>query len=145
MKKLKIESGKFYKTANGLKAKVIEVDDVYGAVYGWVSDWIEPPTTRTPTQWYLDGVNVNRRFILSEEWIEPEPALEFDWSCLPAWTRFIAMDSNGEWFSYDVSPSRGLSTWLVAEDHVSIPDEYAPKNYTGDWKDSLRENPNPRK
>lgn len=143
---MKIEAGKFYKTAFGLKAKVIEVDEEYGEAYGWISDIYPFDPLRKPNRWFLDGANLIPEDRIIEPWIEPDPDLDFDWLSIPSWMKFIAMDSGGDWFAYYEAPKHGIATWRDQGGEVFfIPSRYAPKNYTGDWKDSLRENPNPRK
>lgn len=73
----------------------------------------------------------------------------FDWSCLPAWINdYIAMDRSGHWYSYSVKPVKSdeNNAWALAEEGIAlvIQKEYIPKNYTGDWKDSVFANPNKR-
>lgn len=71
----------------------------------------------------------------------PEP-VTFDWSCLPAWLNWIAIDDDDEWYAYPGMPSQSkrLSYWDGDKD-LLIPEDYAPKGYTGDWKDSLMQRP----
>ena len=40
-------------------------------------------------------------------------------------------------------PTQGiLDSYYVDEVSIEIPREYQPKNYTGDWRDSVFKNPN---
>lgn len=82
-----------------------------------------------------------------------EQQLDFDWDCLPKWCNdWIAMDEDGSWYSYNTKPRHdSYSSWLMEELMLcqigelmlcQIGNDYAPKNYTGDWKDSLTKNPN---
>ena len=82
------------------------------------------------------------------DYIEPFK-LDFDWSCLPKWARWIALDENGDWFWYQAEPSNEVMSEFGEQEwfdplHASsgeVPNEYKPKNYAGDWKDSLFERP----
>jgi len=47
---------------------------------------------------------------------------------------------HGEWYSFSCDPIIDGSAWYANGANL-IPREYEPKNYTGDWKDSLRMNP----
>jgi len=78
-----------------------------------------------------DGV-----YILSE-WID-KPVI--DWSAMPAWAKFVAMDSGGKWFWYTHKPSLEHVWCVIDGDYGKIPYEYAPK-WEGDWKQSLIERP----
>jgi hypothetical protein len=73
-----------------------------------------------------------------------EQQLDFDWDCLPKWCNdWIAMDPyGGGWYSYDKKPSKGVCVWLNEGELCSIGKDYAPKNYTGSWENSLTKNPN---
>jgi hypothetical protein len=77
-----------------------------------------------------------------EGWMPYEEPVTFDWSCLPAWMDWIAMDDDDEWYAYPGMPSQSkrLSYWDGDKD-LLIPEDYAPKGYTGDWKDSLMQRP----
>jgi len=134
------EPNKFYRIKAGDKAIVYAVyeREMHGAVF-IADEWCIVVWDRngkpTGSQYNWDLVG---------PWVEP---LDFDWSCLPKWAdRFIAMDEHKHrWCAYSNKPiqfeaiwieqSRESTLWLV------IPVNYAPKNYTGDWKDSLRMNP----
>ena len=132
---MKIEVGKYYRTENGDKARIYAIDgelnrQIHGAVLQpdgrWVLMW-----------WASDGKCTHNPFLdLIAEWKEP---LDFDPSCLPAWAEWIAMDLNGTWWWYCDDPRpRGATCYVGGEDNCSIiPEEYAPKNFTGDWKDSV--------
>lgn len=58
--------------------------------------------------------------------------VQFDWNCLPKWcNKYIRMDKHGDWYCYSEEP----------EISIVIPSNFAPKNYTGKWEDSLKANP----
>lgn len=67
--------------------------------------------------------------------------LDFDWSCLPAWANWIAMDKNETWSYYVIKPVRDnyASMWNIPhrDNWAPIPPKYAPKNFTGKWTESL--------
>lgn len=139
---MNIQAGKDYKTRGGQNVIIYATDKgshypVHGAVLCSDGTWgVE--------SWSLNGMvhlqNEQHRDIVSE-WTEP---LQFDWDCLPKWAdRFIVMESNGEWFCSNKKPSAAMIEWIpcVMSSSSNIPESHAPKNYTGDWKDSLHENP----
>ncbi len=133
---MKIEAGKFYRTRAGRKARIYAIDcGVDWPIHGAVQHdgfW-------KVCKWDNNGKRPNcigGELSLISEWIEP---LDFDPSCLPAWAEWIAMDLNGTWWWYCDDPRpRGAVCYVGGEDNCSIiPEEYAPKNFTGDWKDSV--------
>lgn len=68
--------------------------------------------------------------------------LNFDFSCLPKWAKWIAMDANGHWYWYGQRPD---IMYQMAWDNPYgiaglIPKEYKPI-FNGNWKDSLFEVP----
>lgn len=69
--------------------------------------------------------------------------LDFDWSALPKWVNWIAMDSTGFWYCYQDEPEHDSDypIWIGSKGSIDIPIEYYPKNFTGDWKESLFEVP----
>jgi hypothetical protein len=63
-----------------------------------------------------------------------------DWSVMPAWAKFVAMDKHGKWWWYSHKPSLE-HMWCVIDGFAGvIPSECAPK-WEGDWKNSLIERP----
>jgi hypothetical protein len=71
------------------------------------------------------------------EWID-KPIV--DWSLMPAWAKFVAMDKKGKWWWYTHKPSLEHA-WCIIEGFVGkIPSEYTPK-WEGDWRNSLIERP----
>jgi hypothetical protein len=75
------------------------------------------------------------------EWID-KPVI--DWSLMPAWAKFVAMDNGGKWFLHTTQPLffDDYGYWEPKLDGIAnlIPAEYAPK-WDGDWKESLIERP----
>ena len=69
--------------------------------------------------------------------------LSFDWNCLPFWSDYaIAQDNVGKWWSYGEKPKSRNGVWsYIPEKTRPIPPRFAPTDYKGDWKDSLRINP----
>ncbi len=141
MKKLKIEAGKFYKTRDGRKAGIYRTDvnhPLY-SIHGYV---IAPDGIEYSRCWHSDGkymsVGGNEENLISE-W---QDSLNFDWDCLPKWrNKYIAMDENGAWYAYSNEPKQGTWGFCNYAAIIEIPEEYQPKNFTGDWKDSLFKNP----
>lgn len=134
---MKIEVGKYYKTSDGRKARIYAVDcgghwTIHGAVH-YDGFWVA-------CEWMSDGerfINTKSQSSLISEWTEP---LDFDPSCLPAWANWIVMIENGSWFWHQSQPDMYTEGYWVGgsiDTKGYIPQQYAPKNYTGDWKDSL--------
>lgn len=66
--------------------------------------------------------------------------LDFDWRILASWERWIAMDADGHWYAYKDKPALFVFGQIWGPQghmYARISAENAPKNYTGDWKDSL--------
>lgn len=133
---MKIEAGKYYKTRAGNKARVYATDGhgdfpAHGAVLidGWRLE-----------KWTLDGKAIPRGTYptdLVSEWTD---AVEMDWSVLPKWAMWIAMDASMYWYWYENQPIAQADSWdaLAWGTAGPIPNEYKPK-WTGDWRDSLVE------
>lgn len=69
----------------------------------------------------------------------PRPAQRpvVDWSVMPAWAKWVAMDNGGIWCWYTDEPSINDRHYVVDNGiYGTIPREHAP-TYTGDWKNSL--------
>jgi hypothetical protein len=124
MSTLKFEVGKTYRTFDGRKAVCL---------------------TTTLAGKFRIGLQVGGRLIeitgdgdyIASEWID-KPVI--DWSLMPAWAKFVAMDKKGKWWWYTHKPSLE-HTWCIIEGFVGkIPSEYAPK-WEGDWRNSLIERP----
>lgn len=132
---MKIEVGKYYRTRDGRKARIYAVDgregsNIHGAVLneiGWITS-----TWAITGQW----VSAETGRDLISEWIDKP---EVDWSAMPKWAEWVAMDADGEWrwFSFR-EPVVDLTSdsWENYQFSGKIPPSYAPK-WTGDWKDSL--------
>jgi hypothetical protein len=137
MSTLKFEVGKSYQTRDGRKAVCltttlcddypigIQIDD---SLYRATSDGYDYVTkSQSPKD-------------IISEWID-KPVI--DWSAMPAWAKFVAMDKNKKWFWYTSEVSLLVfGNWDLKSGGRSgvIPTEYAPK-WEGDWKQSLIERP----
>ena len=73
-----------------------------------------------------------------------EPCIDkpvVDWSKMPAWANWVAMEADGTWFYYSDKPQHhGDRFWLASEYICRIPKEFQP-SFTGNWRDSLVERP----
>jgi hypothetical protein len=124
MSTLKFEVGKAYRTFDGRKAVCL---------------------TTTLDGKFRIGLQVGGRLIeitgdgdyIASEWVD-KPVI--DWSLMPAWAKFVAMDSNRRCFWYTHKPSLERLWYVIDGDYGKIPAEYAPK-WDGDWKNSLIERP----
>lgn len=141
MKEMKIEVGKFYRTRDGHKVRIYATDGsglfpVHGAIY-YDDEW-------SISTWTSDGLNMrgNESGIdIISEWKQTIDDIGFDKSCLPKWAKFVFMDEDGKWCWSNEKPTYSLGIhWFLRVEHCGIiPPEHAPKNYKGDWKDSLFE------
>lgn len=136
MRTLKFGPGKFYRLRNAMKYRCYAVDGggkfpVHGAALtgeGW-------EVCSHTLQGFFISDKKERKFDIISEWVDE---LDFDVSCLPAWSnRFISMDQSGFWWTSQNEPTRSDAGggWITCG--VKIPAEFAPKNYSGSWKDSL--------
>lgn len=143
-KDLKIEAGKFYKLRNGFKAFVYRTgceDDAY-TIHGYVirtdkGDKEEVASWTDAGNFYSDVSKDEFDIVL--EWTEP---LDFDWDCLPKWAdRYITMDADGNWYGHNKKPKLEHNCYWNSNGDTVYIKRYHPKNFTGDWKVSLFENP----
>ena len=138
---MKIEVGKFYRTRDGRKARIYALDGtdeypIHGAIlylngewgsYVWNNAGCYLPTQPHPSD-------------LVSEWIDKP---EVDWSAMPRWAEWVAMDKDGEWTFFSAKPSMDIGCWWSDGDVTylaEIPPSYAPK-WDGDWRDSLVRRP----
>jgi len=130
--------GNFYRTRDGRKARIYATDcEIHGAINEIENHW-------EAIQWMKSGKHRHcENLDLIAPWIDRP---EVNWSALAAWHRWVAMDENGEWFSYVLKPVRIISKmWSTDpegndDEFFQIRATYAPK-FSGDWKDSLVERP----
>lgn len=76
---------------------------------------------------------------ISKPDVSKDEDIVFDWDCLPAWANnYIAMDEDGTWYCYCEKPKL-KEPYFYTEDKltVDISPDYYPKNFKGNWKDSL--------
>jgi len=135
---MKLEKGKFYRSRDGRKWEVLTMERSskdYPVIVMRVghSDF---GALTSKGKCIIGGCEYKSDLIA--EWTEP---VEIPWSDYPTWCKWVAMDADGEWCCYDSKPNASLSTW-INEDFVNIihPD-YCPRNFTGDWTESLFERP----
>jgi hypothetical protein len=136
MNNLKFEVGKAYQTRDGRKAVCLtttlrndyplafQIDDFIYLTTIDGCDYIRESQPQSPKD--IIGI-----------WID-KPVI--DWSVMPAWAKFVAMDSNGSWFWYTHKPSLEHVWCVIDGDYGKIPSEYAPK-WDVDWRNSLIERP----
>ena len=139
---MKIEKGKFYKTRDGRKVEILKTDakNAYPIV-GLLtySEGIERVCSWSDNGKFNAQCLEESPYDIIGEW---EEALDFDPYCLPKWAdQWIAMDEGGGWYSYSISPEQDedYKAWIsdLGVEFSEIPVGFRPKNYKGDWKDSL--------
>lgn len=141
---MKLEVGKHYKTRNGLRATCV-ADSLIGeqpcvVLLHWeVGDWVDTFTA----DGYRNLSHIENPWDIISEWVDKP---QVNWSIIPPWFNWVAMDEDGEWFAFVLSPSieLGANWWGTSNSEtikaMLIPGYYAPK-WTGDWKLSLVERP----
>jgi hypothetical protein len=134
MNNLNFEVGKAYQTRDGRKAVCLTTtlyDKRIGLQVGEILYSV------TINGMFFNDKSETQNDIISE-WID-NPVI--DWDSMPAWAKFVAMDSGGGWWWYEKEPIIGEITWRTESEYYDeIPTEYAPK-WEGDWKNSLIERP----
>lgn len=134
MSELNFEVGKFYVDGQGTKWECLKTN-LRGNFPIAMTDGEKVHTYRTNGFYNLLRNSPNN---IVSEWVE-KPIV--DWSVMPAWAKFVAMDSGKKWFLYTDKPILGNLTWdYITGTGSLIPTEYAPK-FQGDWKESLIERP----
>lgn len=138
---LKIEKGHFYRRRDGVKCECVATD-----LNGRSNDRIG----------FLSCEN-NRSFFSTTEdgywWDDKEESSKditsfwtdkptYNWPAMPAWANWATIDENGEVWWWETKPEKSSDAWINRPFKGGIiPIQYAPTNYTGDWKDSLVERP----
>jgi hypothetical protein len=130
---MKIEKGKFYKSRDGRKWEVLTTER--GSIYKIVAlgEYGEILTLHQNGCAHND--KSESEFDLIAEWTEP---VEIPWSDYPTWCKWVAMDEDGRWFGYEFEPCKKVVTWS-GDAVVKIHPDYTPRNFTGDWTESLFE------
>jgi hypothetical protein len=133
---MNIELNKTYRTRSGLKYRIICVDRMgsYPIIGLTPCGSIENLMSWTKEGKEADNSILDNPYDLISEWVD-KPTI--DWSVLPRWHKYAAMDESMRWYSYNALPICTTYTWERTAGHkLNIPPEYAPK-WKGDWKDSL--------
>ena len=133
---MKLEKGKFYRSRDGRKWEVLTTErkNEFYPVIAMSSDG------KGYNSFSKDGKLViasNEDCDLIAEWTEP---VIIPWDDYPKWCNWVAMDRDGNWCLFEHKPTNDHSCWWH-EDYLNIPPEYHPKNFTGDWTESLFERP----
>jgi hypothetical protein len=128
MSTLKFEVGKAYQTRDGRKAVCLTttLGEMHPIGLQVGKNFIE-----TTKKGHFYGDTLKSQNDIISEWIDKP---DIDWSLMPAWAKFVAMDKEGNWDWYTSAPNTGL--YMAGK----IPAEYAPK-WEGEWRKSLIERP----
>ena len=131
---MKIEKGKFYRSRDGRKWEVLttERNGYFSVVI--INGGGEISFNRENGMHY----NADRPHLcdLISEWTEP---VEIPWSDYPTWCKWVAMDKDGEWCGFVSIPKQRGNGWYSMDVSFYIPEDYTPRNFTGDWTESLFE------
>ena len=133
---MKIEKGKFYRTRGGEKVEVLTTERPTS--YSIVVMGEDGSVTVLQQNGALYDGKANSYSDLIAEWTEP---VEIPWSDYPTWCKWVVMDSNSEWFGYGEKPKNDSFEWF-GHYGTKIHPDYYPRNFTGDWTESLFERPN---
>ena len=142
---MKIEAGNYYRTRAGRKVLVLSTNGcadfpIYASLV------LHTGKLDQPGCWRADGRFVNASTIhdkdLVAEWVDKP---EFDWSVIPPWLNYLAMDHDGAWYLFEQKPAlfRDLEWDSNGGALHRIPSKFAP-TWTGRPEDSLVER-NPAK
>jgi len=121
MKNLKFEVGKYYRTRNG--DKVICLTNTLRGPYKIMFQLNEDTFTTTITGENWAGCSNKPKDIISE-WVEK---VIVDWSAMPAWAEFAAMNADGTWYWYTNEPKFENGFWNANFKKGNIPVKYAPE------------------
>lgn len=141
---MKIEAGKYYRTRAGRKIKLLSTEGVFP--YVGIGAHVTAKGLGDIGNWCDDG------FVLANQHEHPDDVVaewvdkpEFDWSVIPPWLNYLAMDGNLTWYLYASKPTFSDTRWdpEADADICKVPKQYAPC-WTGRPEDSLVER-NPTK
>jgi len=132
---IKFEVGKYYRTANGMKVRVVATDGVFPDVIVGIVE------NKFNGHWSCDGTHSLEGFDIISEWIDkPQPP----WAEVPKWFNWFAMDEDCTQYYFQNEPAIGTERWFpnqwvseVGEILKIPPDHRIP--VTCNWKDSLVE------
>ena len=137
-----ITPGAFVRLLDGSKALIYATTGgdgfpIHGAIYtrsGWEVDaWTESGA------YYSDEPEYDKNIV--GPWVD-KPDCSKLWSMLPPWIHWLVVDLDGAWYCFTDKPRVLANFWHNTGPKILIPPEYAP-SFTGDWKDSLCERPQP--
>ncbi len=126
---MKIEKGKFYRTRCGKKVEVLTTER---KGHQTVIIMYEEGDIDVL---YPNGTGFNQkgedsRSDIISEWTDP---VEIPWSDYPTWCKWVAMDNVGEWHGFVSIPRKRGYGWYSMDVSFYIPEDYQPRNFTGDW------------
>jgi hypothetical protein len=137
MSTLNFEVGKTYMTRDGRKVICLSTTLREGKIAFQINGEV---FISQPNGMYYADESKSLIDIIGE-WID-KPVI--DWSLMPAWAKFVAMDKSGKWYIHTSEPliDEEFYFWKAKSDSIYslIPTEYAPK-WEGDWRKSLIERP----
>jgi hypothetical protein len=136
-KELKIEAGKYYRRRDGHRVYVIAtnkpgINPIIGwSDSGWMLDFL--PTGKVE-------IGADNNYDIVSEWTEPD---RIPWEHLPKWCKWWVHNADGQEWGTEKEPTHNGISWTVNDGKsgcIRIP-RSLNSNYTGDWRQSLRERP----
>lgn len=92
----------------------------------------------------LDNDQTNAVLAAFDEALQPQPAPGqpplINWSTLPEWAQWVAMDKDTKWFYFDGQPSPWCGRW-TADQGTGRFEEFSAPPFPGNWRDSLQQRP----
>jgi hypothetical protein len=136
---MKIEKGKFYRTRCGEKVEVLTTDrHEYRPIVVMFEDGNIEVLYQNGMRWEDKSTS---DIDLIAEWTEP---VEIPWDDYPSWCNWVAMDKDGRWYSFASKPFK-INIFWAGDDACYICEDYNPRNFTGDWTESLFKRPQHQK
>jgi hypothetical protein len=136
---MKLEVGKTYKRHDGVKVRII-CTDRKDPFYPCVGLMQNVGASDVALYYTKDGKHASD--VRMADIYLKENKIELDWSAIPPWLNWFAVDSNGDQFFYQIRPESCSSGWWIAKGGytMEVAKEFRYK-VNCDWKDTLTERP----
>ena len=139
-KELKIEAGKYYRRRDGHRVFVCATNKPGShPVVAW-DDLGGVDEHAESGRLYAEADGAESTFDIVSEWTEPE---RIPWEHLPKWCKWWVHNADGQEWGTEKEPTHNGISWTVNDGKsgcIRIP-RSLNSNYTGDWRQSLRERP----
>jgi hypothetical protein len=146
---MKLESGNTYQLAGSLaKVRILcdnRVDHRFGTYCPYVGLITEADGNEVVAEFNNAGICLAPTQYAGLSIVVPEKIEELDWSVIPPWLNWFAVDGGGEQYFYAEKPEVSGCTWIPvgivnSGSSMEVPEEFK-YNVNCDWKDTLTERP----